>query len=331
MKKRALTLLSGGLDSLLASRIVLEEGIELIGVHFTSPLCNGIDGDRGEKAVKAAAELGIKIIVQDKGDAYLDIVKHPKHGYGKNMNPCIDCRIYMLGMTRRLMESEQASFVVTGEVVGQRPMSQKKETIQLIERESGFEGLILRPLSAKLFPLTLPEQEGIIDRNKLLSINGRSRQSQYLLVERYGLKEFAKPGGGCLLTDMIFSRKLKELLVQEEACSMTDAALIRVGRHFRFEGTKFVLGRNKEENEYLHSFFAPPYSLVCPDGFKGPTGITKGNMGQKEHEIVGNIMAYYGKNNAATILFDVHHGSKIAKCAVEKRDIDPEKYRIKEA
>lgn len=328
MNRKAISLLSGGLDSLLAARMVLDQEIEVVGLHFTSPLCNSIEQDKAERALKAGAELGIRTIVQDKGDKYLHLVRNPKHGYGKNMNPCIDCRIYMLHLTRRVMESEGASFLVTGEVLGQRPMSQRKETIRLIEKESGLGGLILRPLSAKLFPVTLPEEKGIIDREKLGAISGRSRHSQYLLVTRYGLKEFSGPAGGCLLTDPIFSSKLRELFAEEETCSMKDASLLRLGRHFRFNGVKLVLGRNREENEYLQSFWAPPYRLVYPADFRGPVGITKGDPDETTREIIGNIISFYGKSSASPVVLDVYDG-RVTRYTVEKTDIDPEKFRIK--
>ncbi len=330
MNKKAITLLSGGLDSLLAARMVLDQGIDVVGLHFTSPLCNSIEQDKAERAIRAGAELGIRTIVKDKGDEYLDLVKNPKHGYGKNMNPCIDCRIYMLRMTRVIMESEGESFLVTGEVLGQRPMSQRKETIRLIEKESGLEGLILRPLSAKLFPPTLPEKEGIVNREKLEAISGRSRQYQYLLVRQYGLKEFSGPAGGCLLTDPIFASKLRELFAQEETCSMKDAALLRLGRHFRVNGMKLVLGRNREENEYLESFWSLPYRLVYPADFKGPIGITKGDPDETTRAVIGNIISFYGKSRTSPVVLDVYDG-QMTRYTVEKMDIDPEKFRIKEA
>lgn len=191
MKTKAISLLSGGLDSLLASRIVMNLGIDVIGLHFTSPLCNAIKDDDGRKAIRAGRELGIRVLVRDKGDEYLEVVRNPRHGYGKNMNPCIDCRIYMLRLTSRIMAEEGASFIITGEVLGQRPMSQRKATMNIIENESGLKGLILRPLSAKLFPPTIPEVEGTVDREKLFDVRGRSRMRQYAMTREYGLREYA--------------------------------------------------------------------------------------------------------------------------------------------
>ncbi|HBL23728.1 MAG TPA: hypothetical protein DDZ40_06385, partial [Deltaproteobacteria bacterium] len=164
MKKRAISLISGGLDSAVATKLIVDQGIEVIGLHFSSIFASKRDKQRGHKALRTAEELGIEIITKNKGDDYIEIIKNPRYGYGKNMNPCIDCRIYMLRLTKELLTELDASFVVTGEVLGQRPMSQRRNTIELIEKRSELQGLIVRPLSAKLFPASIPEQEGIIDR-----------------------------------------------------------------------------------------------------------------------------------------------------------------------
>lgn len=329
MNRKAISLLSGGLDSLLASRIVLDQGIEVVGLHFTSPLCNAIKDDRGERALRAGTELGIRVIVRDKGDEYVDVVRKPKHGYGRNMNPCIDCRIYMLKVTRHVMGEENASFVVTGEVLGQRPMSQRRETIGLIEKESGLEGLIARPLSAKLFPPTLAEREGILDRDGLFDISGRSRHSQYRLTRNYGLKEYACPAGGCLLTDSAFSHKLRDLFDHDKGFSMSDIGLLRMGRHFRINGKRLVLGRNREENEYLETSWAPPYNLILPNGFKGPSGLIKGEPDEATLPIIASIMAFYGKNRTSPIRLDLRQAGTMTR-VVEPANIDPEQFRIKE-
>ncbi len=329
MKGRAISLLSGGLDSLLASRIVLDLGVEVIGLHFTSPLCNAVKDDDGRRAFRAARELAIRVIVRDKGEEYLDIIRHPKYGYGKNMNPCIDCRIYMLGLTRRVMEEEGASFVVTGEVIGQRPMSQRRETIRLIEKASGLDGLILRPLSARLLPPTLPEREGIVDRERLFDVSGRSRHRQYELVKDYGLKEFSCPAGGCLLTDPIFSRKLKDFLEQESAYDLRDIGLLRVGRHFRFAERRFIFGRNREENEYLERVWADPYRLVRPLGFKGPSGLVRGEMDEGTLGFVAALLGFYGKESGTPIVFEVLDGER-REYAIEPAEADVEQYRIRE-
>jgi tRNA-specific 2-thiouridylase len=329
MNRRAISLLSGGLDSLLASRIILDLDVEVIGLHFTSPLCNAVRNDDGNRAIRAGRELGIRVIVRDKGEKYLNVIRNPKYGYGKNMNPCIDCRIYMLHLTREIMAEEDASFVVTGEVLGQRPMSQRKATMDIIEKESSLTGLILRPLSAKLFPPTLPERGGVIDRDKLLDVSGRSRHRQYELTNNYGLKEFSGPGGGCLLTDPIFSHKIRDFFENDPPSEMRDIGLLRIGRHFRFRERRFVFGRNKEENDYFESFCSPPYTLFKPKGFRGPSGLVKGDMDEAALEFVAAVLASYGRESGRPVVLEVHNGHT-RECAVEPRDIEVGDYLIKE-
>jgi tRNA U34 2-thiouridine synthase MnmA/TrmU len=325
MNRKAVSLLSGGLDSLLATKIIIDQDIEVLGVHFTSPLCNSIKDDAGQRAAMAGAELGIDVFIRDKGDAYLDVIKNPRHGYGKNMNPCIDCRIYMLGLTRKLMLEEDASFIITGEVLGQRPMSQRRETIHQIERESGLEGLILRPLSARFFTPTLPETEGIVEREQLLGISGRSRTAQYELVARYGLTHFSRPGGGCLLTDPIYARKLKGALRRNPDCSMEDVRLLRMGRHFRIDESMLVIGRNQEENEYLESHCRPPYSLLRPRGFKGPSGMIKGEADARTITTAAHIIAFYAKKTTSPVTIEAWNGTTVQH-EVEWAPINPEEY-----
>ena len=327
MTAKAIALLSGGLDSVLATKLVLDQGVEVVGLHFTSLLCNSIGADKGGLAEEAARDLGIRLIVQDKGPEFLEIVKKPAHGYGKNMNPCIDCKVFMLKAASQVMSSENASFVVTGEVLGQRPMSQMRRTIVMIEKESGLAGSIVRPLSAKLFPPSRPEQEGMINRAKLLAISGRSRKEQYRLAQDYAIHAFGTPAGGCLLTDPVYSQKLGELLAQNEPFSMKDVALLRIGRHFRINDAKLVLGRNRDENEWLTSFWNPPYTLVYPVFAKGPTGIFKGPLDQTFVRTIVSIVAFYSKNNSRKITLEFFDGLPRRETA-ERTDIDLERYRI---
>jgi len=330
MKGKAISLMSGGLDSTVATRLILEQQIDITGLHFTSFFTSRKDRGKNLRAIKTADELGIKLIVLDKGSEYLDIVKHPKYGYGKNMNPCIDCRIFMLQKTRELMKDEGAQFVITGEVLGQRPMSQRRETIERIERDSGLEGLIVRPLSAQYFPPTIPEQEGVVDRKKLLDISGRSRHVQYELVKKYSLKAFHNPGGGCLLTDPVFSKKLRDLFRKDPTFTMKDVELLTIGRHFRLGNeTKLTLGRNKEENEIIQNMWESGYTLVSPVNFKGPQGILKGPIYGNILKNVAHIIAHFSKHNEGTIRITINDGL-ISMQEFEKTDIDPQAFIIEE-
>jgi tRNA-uridine 2-sulfurtransferase len=330
MNRKAISLLSGGLDSILATRLLKEQGIEVIALHFTSPFCTCTKGDKGcgLQALRSARELDVEVLVRLKGMDYLEIVRSPRHGYGRAMNPCIDCRIFMLREARKVMDETGASFVITGEVLGQRPMSQRRDTIALIERESGLEGLILRPLSAKHFPPTLPEIEGIVDREKLHSITGRGRKTQYELVDERSLKEFSCPGGGCLLTERGFVRKMKDLYSHEDAFTMRDVGLLKMGRHFRLRrGLKLVLGRNEGENGRLAAAFAPPHVLLTPVSFKGPVGLLTGAPTEEEIETAGNIMASYAKTDEFPLAIELksdHSGIH----SIEKREIDRNAYII---
>ncbi len=310
MKKRAISLISGGLDSAVATKLIIEQGIEVIGLHFTSIFASKRDKQRGHMALRTARELGIEIVTKNKGDDYIEIVKNPRYGYGKNMNPCIDCRIYMLRLTKQLLSEIDASFVVTGEVLGQRPMSQRRNTIELIEKRSELTGLIVRPLSARLFPPTIPEEEGIIDREKLLDVSGRSRQVQYRLVETYGLSAFDFPGGGCLLTDPIFSIKLRDLMATDRQCTTKDIELLTLGRHFRLSpSAKFVVARSERENELLGVMGESPYITVDPVDFRGPRGILKAEQPSEEIILMSaRILARYGKDVPPTATVEIGSG-----------------------
>ncbi|MBA4418064.1 MAG: hypothetical protein C0392_09165 [Syntrophus sp. (in: bacteria)] len=330
MKRKAISLLSGGLDSILATQLVKDQGIEVVALHFTSPFCTCTKGDKGcgLQAVRTARELGVEVIVKVKGMEYLEIVRAPRHGYGKNMNPCIDCRIFILKEARKLMDEVDAGFVITGEVLGQRPMSQRREAIRLIEKESGLEGLILRPLSAKHFPPTLPEIEGVIDRDKLYDITGRSRKTQYELVDSFNFKEFSCPGGGCLLTEPIFARRMKDLFAYEVGFTMRDVGLLKIGRHFRLRhGMKLILGRNQEENDRLTTAQVSPHVLLSPIGFRGPKGLLTGLYDQEILEIAGNIMAFYGKNETFPVTIESINGV-VDLHSVEKVHVDWDKLTI---
>lgn len=287
MRKKALLLLSGGLDSALALRLMLEQGIDVIGVHFVSLFF------RSPWAVKIASEYGVPLLEIDITEEILQLLKSPPHGFGSQMNPCIDCHILMLRKAKELMEKVGASFVATGEVLDERPMSQNKGALKIVERESGLEGLLLRPLSAKLLPPTIPEMEGLVDREKLLDIKGRSRKRQMELAEKWGIKDYPSPAGGCLLTDPQFARRLKDLMDNEELNS-DNVQLLKLGRHFRLgKGVKLVVGRNKEENEKIRELLKEGDIFLSPYNYKGPSALIRGKVKKEDIELAGRILARY--------------------------------------
>ncbi len=295
MKMKAVALLSGGLDSTLAIRVILDQGIELEAVNFFTPfcLCNRKSGCGGYEAKKVANRFGVRLKIFNIAAEYLEIIKSPKYGYGKNLNPCIDCRILMHKRAKEYMKEIGASFVITGEVLGQRPMSQHRKALKIIERESGLEGLVLRPLSAKLLPLSIPEKEGWVKRESLLEINGRSRKPQMALAESYKIGDYPCPAGGCLLTDPGFSRRMKDLMAHSEV-TLNDIELLKVGRHFRLsEQAKVIVGRNKEENERLLRLAKRGDICFKPVEAKGPVGIGRGDFDRNAITLASQIMARY--------------------------------------
>jgi len=283
MAVKALALVSGGLDSSLAVKLIQEQGIGVEGISFTSPFFGP------ENAKRAAEELGIKLYIRDVSSAILEIVKNPKYGYGKNMNPCIDCHILMAQKAKEEMLEVKASFIISGEVVGQRPRSQNKQILEAIAKRADIPGKLLRPLSAKLLPITDPEKKGSINREKLLALSGKSRKGQLELASKYNLKEYGTPAGGCLLTDSIFSSRLKDLLEHKEPrpsslvergeYTLDNILLLKLGRHFRSStGSKIVIGRNKEENKRLSSLAKEGDTAFNVIGHKGPLAIVRGKL-----------------------------------------------------
>ena len=248
-RTKAVALLSGGLDSTLAVKLVLDQGIDVEAVNFVSPFCLCRKGGCG--ALEVAKNLNIPLKTITVGEEYLRIVRKPQFGYGKNMNPCIDCRIFMLKKAKKYAEEIGASFIFTGEVLGQRPMSQHRKTLGIIEKEAGLKGKILRPLSAKLLPPTEVEKKGLVSRETLLGIEGRSRKKQIRLAQELKVTEYSCPGGGCLLTCREFTSKLKDLFERKKRISLKDVRLLKVGRHFRFGKNKIIVGRNEAENGLL--------------------------------------------------------------------------------
>lgn len=274
---KAVGLLSGGLDSMLAARLLQEQGIEVIGVTFESPF---FGSDRGRRA---ASKLRVPLRVVDITEELVPVVMEPKHGHGSGMNPCIDCHALMLRRAAEVMKEEGASFLFTGEVLGQRPFSQNRRALRIVERKSGCEGLVLRPLSAKLLPETIPEKRGWVDRERLLDIRGRSRKRQMELALSYGIRDFPSPAGGCLLTDPLFSRRLKDLVAHLERPSRRDLQLLKVGRHLRISPrTKAIVGRKEGENRILERLSLPEDLLMEVEGYPGPLLLIPGGGGEED-------------------------------------------------
>ncbi len=252
---KAVGLLSGGLDSTLAVKLMIDQDVDVSVLNFVTPFCTCTRKGCRHEASRVAELYGIPVKIIAAGEDYIEMIKNPKHGYGRNMNPCIDCRIFMFRKAKQYMEEIGALFIFTGEVLGQRPMSQHKKALKLIEQESDLENLVVRPLSAKLLSPTIPEKKQWIDREKLLSIQGRRRLPQMELADKLGLRDYPCPAGGCRLTDPQFAKRLKETFVYGE-CSIKEIQLLKYGRHFRLEsGAKVIVGRNEEENRVLLRFF----------------------------------------------------------------------------
>ncbi len=262
---RAVGLISGGLDSILAAQIIREQNIEVVGLSFVTPFFSS----RG--AERTAATVGIPLRVLDITEPHLEVLRHPKHGYGTHMNPCIDCHALMVREAGGVMKEVGADFIFTGEVLGQRPMSQNRAALQVVARESGYEGLILRPLSAKLLPETIPEKERKVEREGLLDISGRSRKRQMELAERYHITGYLTPAGGCLLTDPIFSRRLRDLFQHHGHFEIRDIELLKTGRHLRLSPTvKVIVGRHAKDNEKISRMVSPGDVLLKVEGYPGP-------------------------------------------------------------
>jgi tRNA-specific 2-thiouridylase len=298
---KAMGLISGGLDSILAARIIIDQGIEVVGVSFITPFF----GSQG--AERAAKALGIPLRILDITEIHLEMLRRPKHGYGRNMNPCIDCHCLMLREAGRVMDGEGGDFLFTGEVLGQRPMSQNKGALRVVERESGYEGLILRPLSANLLPETLPEQLGKVDRERLLNISGRARKRQMELAQRYHITDYLTPAGGCLLTDPAFSRRLGDLFHHQDDVQIRDIELLKIGRHLRFSpAVKVIVGRRAQDNERIVGLVAPGDDLLKVEAFPGPLCLIPYGGSMDDIERAASICARYSdapKDEAISVLW----------------------------
>lgn len=290
---KALALFSGGLDSLLAIKIIKDMGIDVLALHFNIGFVGKNDKSEALKEILAQIDVPLKVIDIRK-QFFDEVLFAPKYGYGKYFNPCIDCHGNMFSHAFSLLESEGASFVISGEVLGQRPKSQRAEALLQVEKLCNAQGLVVRPMSAKLLPITIPEQKGWIERERLLDIHGRGRERQLKMVEEYGIKNYAKPGGGCLLTDTSIANKIKDLQSHREIV-FEDMEMVKYGRYFILpNGGRCVIARNEEENQKL-SFKHPKMSKIELLNCLGPLGLVEKDSSQEDKEMAIALTLTYGK------------------------------------
>ena len=325
-QRKAVTLISGGLDSMLAAKVMLEQGIHVEGINFFTGFCveghtHAIRKKDKEKpkrnnALWTAEQLGIKLHIIDVIDEYKDVLINPKHGYGANMNPCLDCKCFMVTKAREWAEENGFDFIITGEVVGQRPMSQRRDTMNVVSRESGAGDILVRPLCAKNLPATLPEKEGWISRDKMYDFNGRSRKPQMALAAEFGFEDYAQPAGGCcFLTDESYSKKLVDLWDARTSreYEMDDIMLLKVGRHIRPKPHfKLIVGREDGENRFMDGYrkqFDNFITVSCP----GPLVLVDGKMEDEDIELAARLCARFSKDknsDSVTVQLSRPDGSK---------------------
>jgi len=307
---RALALFSGGLDSLLACRVIAAQGISVQAVKFVTPFFGyELLAREQEYAQFVRDSYGIEVVLRDVSESFFAMLRNPAHGYGKNFNPCVDCKILLLREAKRLMEEFSASFLITGEIIGQRPMSQRRDTLRVIERDSGCTGILLRPLCAKTQEPTLAEREGLVDRELLLDFNGRGRQPQIQLAEKFGISNYPSPAGGCVLTEREQAKRIAWYYAHYPQVRLNDIRLLLFGRHFHLpHGGWLVLGRDEAENRRLEALHDPGDFLVHMPERPGPMGVLHGAVHPDDFASAAGLVVRFGKKMggelpAATVLF----------------------------
>jgi tRNA-uridine 2-sulfurtransferase len=322
----ALALFSGGLDSILACRVVAAQGIKVRAIKFVTPFFgNDILQDPGKYQKEMLGRYGIDVLIEDISTQYLDLLRNPAHGFGKNFNPCIDCKILMFSKAREMMAELGASFLVTGEVLGQRPMSQRRDTLNVIARDSGNRPILLRPLSAKLMKETEAERTGIVDRERLLDFSGRGRSRQIALAREMGITDFPAPAGGCILADPILGRRIARMYagdfaLQPEKITCTDIQLLLIGRQFQLPGGGWlILGRDEHENEKLANLCQEGDAMLSMESHPGPTAILRraGSLSAdklvEDLKAAASLVVRYGKktpDGPRTAEVDVTYGGE---------------------
>lgn len=329
---KAVLLLSGGLDSTLAARIMLEQNIDLVAVNFVTPFCTCTRKGCRSEAKRVAEAFDIPIRIIHAGDEYIRMIQHPKHGRGKNMNPCIDCRILFFSRARELMHEVGARFVVTGEVLGERPMSQHRAAMKCIEEESGLHGLILRPLSARLLEPSIPEKRGWVDRERLLTIQGRSRKPQIALAREFGVDDYPCPAGGCRLTDSQFALRLKDSFDHDETAIRVIQRL-KYGRHFRLpSGAKVIVGRHEADNAVLESLISPSELLfTCAEAVEGPVTILSNSKSATDIRVAASLTLRYSdfSGRRGKVRIHARNAEPDELCEVEAiTDMEKQQYQI---
>ena len=297
---KALVLLSGGLDSTLAVKLIVDQGIKVEAINFVTPFCLCKKGGCGANKVVKKIDVPLKIV--SVGKDYLKIVRNPKYGHGRNMNPCIDCRIFMFKKAKKFAKEIGAYFLFSGEVLDQRPMSQHMKALNIIEKEAGLEGKILKPLSAKLLPKTEAEKRGWVDRERLLDIRGRSRKNQIELAKKFGITEYPCPSGGCLLTYREFANKLRDLFEHKKRYSIKDVQLLKIGRHFRSGKNKIIVGRNENENKILPQLKMKDDYYFENQGYGSPITLLQGPKTKGAIKKAAWLTAYYSDQKVGDVL-----------------------------
>ena len=315
---KALGLLSGGLDSSLAALSLKRQGVEVTAIAFVTPFFGS------SKAEQAARQMEIPLIIEDISKVHLEMLKNPRYGYGKNMNPCIDCHAMMFRLAGEIMAERGFDFLFSGEVLGQRPMSQNANALRSVANYSGHPDRILRPMSAKLLPITPMEEEGLVDRDQLLDIQGRSRKPQEALAREWGLTDFPSSGGGCLLTEIHFSDRLRDLINHQPDCTVEDVELLKIGRQFRLSAqSKLTLGRHQKDNDAIREAARGAYITLRTPGVSGPLGLVSGEPSEEDLHTAGAILATYGKGKEqeqVEVLAEMPDGEKRYKVAPMPRE-----------
>ena len=320
-QRKAVALISGGLDSMLATKAILEQGVHVEGINFFTGFC--VEGHthairkkdkskpKRNNALWVAEQLGIKLHIVDVIEPYKQIVLNPKHGYGANMNPCLDCKSFMVAKAYEWIQQHDFDFIITGEVIGQRPMSQRKDTMPVVQRESGAGDLLVRPLCAKFLPETKPEREGWINREQMFGFSGRGRKPQMALAKQYGIEEYAQPAGGCcFLTDEAYSKKLSDLWQSRgtREYELDDIMLLKVGRHFRPRPHfKLIIAREEGETHFLEGY-RKSFTHLFPVSHGGPLALIDGEPGKEDLQLAAKLVARYSKGrDTDAVTVEIHH------------------------